>query len=356
MKASAVKATIGAAIAVVLLLAARPVHALLPVANASGDALFQRECAPCHGPAGYGDGSDAATFARKPRDLQGDFVDRYPQGQLAERIRRSHLLIIDVDPQVIAERHKRMAEELAGYLQRLPDVDWPLVRRGADVYANSCESCHGPYARPVAPSPIQRGPRPVDKQPAPDFQKTVGDEQLLQSARGGHPALPGFTALTSDEDAKALLTYLRLLSPGFKRYSMWCAGCHGDEGGGDGVFASGVDKPKVIFDRTYLKRESPAELRRKVMHVTTQDDPAIPHFPRAVTDGQARAIIAALRANRSAPPEPTLTPVPAPAATPAVKKAPVKKKSSAKKTPAKKPAAKKKAAAKPAPKPTPARR
>jgi mono/diheme cytochrome c family protein len=308
--------------AVAVLLVARPAAALLPIANASGDALYQRECAPCHGLAGHGDGPEAKSFAPPPRDLQKEFVDRYPEAQLAKRLRNSRLLILTIDPDTIAERRKQMAEAIVDHLQRLPDVDWPVVRRGADVYAERCETCHGPYGRPGVPSLLQQGPQPSGRQPAPDFQKAVGDDELLRAAGGAHVALPGFAPVMDDADAKALLAYLRLLSPGFARYSLWCAPCHGDGGAGDGVFATDVDKPNVVLDRAWLKGQTPAELRRKVMHVVTQDEPALPHYQRQVSVNQAHAIVGALRASRAAMPAATAASVPTAVSTPAVAASP----------------------------------
>jgi mono/diheme cytochrome c family protein len=308
--------------AIASLLVARPAAALLPVANASGDALYQRECAPCHGLAGHGDGPEAKSFAPPPRDLQKEFIDRYPESQLAKRLRNSRLLILTIDPDAIAERRKQMAEAIVDHLQRLPDVDWPLVRRGADVYAERCESCHGAYGRPGVPSLLQQGPQPSGRQPAPDFQKAVGDEELLRAAGGAHVALPGFAPVMDDGDAKALLAYLRLLSPGFARYSVWCAPCHGDGGAGDGVFATDVDKPNVALDRAYLKSQTPSELRRKILHVVTQDEAALPHYQRQVSINQAHAIVAALRASRAAMSAGTATTAPAAATTPAVAASP----------------------------------
>lgn len=280
--------------------APRPAAALLPVANASGEALYLRECAPCHGPAGHGDGPEAPTFVDAPRDL-GDLARAEPSPRIVDRVRRSRLRMLAIDETVVAERRKRMVEELVGHVQRMPDVPWPLVRRGADVYAERCETCHGPNGRPLAPTALQRGPRPVGPQPPPDFQKAHGDADLIRIARGdGHPAMPGFTPVRGEEDARALLAYLRVLSNGFAWYSLWCAGCHGDEGRGDGPLATGIDQPRVVFDRAYLSAQSPADLRRKAMHVFTDDEPATLHFQRDVSQGQARAVLAAVRALQAA--------------------------------------------------------
>jgi len=206
-----------------------------PTANASGAALYQRECAPCHGAAGKGDGPEAKSFAPPPRDLQADFLDRYPENQHVKRMRHARLLLLTIDGDVVAQRGKHMADAIADHLQRLPELDWPLVRRGADVYAERCESCHGPYAHPVAATVLPPGPLPTGARPAPDFQKALGDQDLLRIAQRDTVALPASRRSATTRDAKALVAYLRLPIAGFARYSLWCAPCHGDEGRGDGV-------------------------------------------------------------------------------------------------------------------------
>ena len=294
------RAVLALALALAALAVPGPARALLPLANASGEALYLRECAPCHGPAGHGDGLEAPTFRSAPRDL-GDLARAEPSPRIVERVRRSRLRMLEVDETVVADRRKRMVEELVGHLQRMPDVPWPLVRRGADVYAERCEKCHGPNARPMTPNRLQRGPQPAGPQPPPDFQKAQGDAELLRIARGeGHPAMPGFTPVATEQDARALLAYLRILSNGFAWYSLWCAGCHGDEGRGDGPLATGIDQPHVAFDRAYLAAQSPGDLRRKAMHLFTDVEAATPHFQRDLTQGQARAVLAAVRTLQAA--------------------------------------------------------
>jgi mono/diheme cytochrome c family protein len=218
--------------------------------------------------------------------------------------------MLEIDEEVVVERRQGRVEELAGYLQRMPDVAWPQVRRGADVYAERCEKCHGPNGRPVTVNALQRGAQTTVPQPRPDFQEAHGDAELVAMARGqGHPAVPGFAPVLSEQDAQALLAYLRLLSNGFVWYSLWCAGCHGDEGRGDGPLATGIDQPHVVFDRAWLSAQSPADLRRKAMHLFDDVEPTAPHFARNVSEGQTRAVLAALRNLQAA--EGPATPLPA---------------------------------------------
>jgi hypothetical protein len=188
----------------------------------------------------------------------------------------------------------------------------------------------------VTVNALQRGPQATGAQPRPDFQKAHGDAELLAIARGqGHATVAGFAPVMNEDDARALLAYLRLLSNGFVWYSLWCAGCHGDDGRADGPLATGIDHPDVEFSHVWLGAQSPDDLRRKAMHLFNETEPTAPHFARNLSEGQARAVLAALRtiqagegpatplpagratARAAAPPTPATTGAGAPALTPA---------------------------------------
>jgi mono/diheme cytochrome c family protein len=128
--------------------------------------------------------------------------------------------------------------------------------------------------------------------------------------------MPAIPPLASEQETKDLVAYVRLLSPGFSYYSLWCGGCHGDDGSGEGVFATGPDAPKVSFDRAYLKAQDPTELRRNVVHMLERQDGAMPHFERDLSEAQARAIVEYLRGGGRAP-KPAPSPPPAAPPSPA---------------------------------------
>jgi len=289
--------------------------ALVPRADASGAMLYQRECAPCHGPSGRGDGPEGVFFAPPPRDLREGFLDLYPTEELVEKIRRGRPLQLEIDPQATRRRNE-MVEAIVAHMQRLPDVDWPPVERGAELYATRCETCHGPFGRAVPgmvlPKGVQREPRDLSSQA---FQKAFDDRQLAEVVRHGRAGMPAIPPLATEQDARDLVAYVRLLSPGFSYYSLWCGGCHGDDGSGEGVFATGADAPKVAFDRAYLKAQDPAELRRNVVHMLERQEGAMPHFEREMSEAQARAIVEYLRGTGTgtgAPAAPTTQPSPKP--------------------------------------------
>ena len=285
-----------AATAALLVLAAPPASAVVPPGDATGEILYARECAPCHGPTGRGDGPEAAYFAPPPRDLREGFLTLYPTEELVERIRRGRTLKIEIDPPAV-RRRTQMVEAIVGHLERLPDVRWPEVERGAEIYAERCETCHGPFGVPAPgmrlPAGVQRPPRDLG---SAAFQKSVTDAQLAEVVRHGRDGMPAIPPLASAAQANDLVAYVRLLSPGFSYYSLWCGGCHGDDGRGEGVFAVGPDAPKVVFDRAWLKARDPEDLRRQVLHRLDRQEAAMPHFERELTEKHAREIVDWLRA------------------------------------------------------------
>jgi mono/diheme cytochrome c family protein len=105
------------------------------------------------------------------------------------------------------------------------------------------------------------------------------------------PAIPG---LRDDDDARALVAYVRVLTPGYQLYTRFCASCHGDDGHADELVDPGR-APRLVFDRAYFARRDPEVLRSKIWHMLAERRPAMPHFRRRLSDEEARAIAAHLK-------------------------------------------------------------
>src|SRR5262245_42794652 len=189
-----------------------------------GKALYGAHCGTCHGMAGRGDGVDAGLFLAHPRKHREGFVRRYDDDQLVDRILDGVPLALELDPKAF-RRHLTELDDVIAHLERIPDVNWKLVEPGQELYVDRCEQCHGPYGRP--PDDFAGLVAPPADLSRPEFQRSHGDEELIQIVRRGHKLMPAIPAVRSDADARALLAYLRLLSPGFDTYSRYCAACHG---------------------------------------------------------------------------------------------------------------------------------
>jgi len=284
------RTTIGA-----LVLLAAAVRAATPGADLPGSALYRHHCAPCHGTSGRGDGPDAVIFLPPPRNLRDGLLTRYDTQALVRMIRDGAALPLPLDPAMMRARADDV-ETLVAHVQHLPDVDWTLVERGEEIYVDRCEICHGPGGRPGGTPPA--GVKPPRDLSDPAFQRSVDDDRLLAAVRHGVKGMPAIPALRRrDADARALLAYVRVLSPGFTLYGRWCAACHGEDGSADEVVDPG-EKPPIAFDRAWLSSEDPEVLRTHVWHMLARQRPAMPHFREKLSEGEVRAIVEWLRTLR----------------------------------------------------------
>jgi mono/diheme cytochrome c family protein len=107
--------------------------------------------------------------------------------------------------------------------------------------------------------------------------------------------MPPIATLRSDADARALVAFVRVLSPGFELYSRHCASCHGDDGHPQREFVEPRQRPSTVFDRSWLERRDPAQLRAAVSHMLEERKPGMPHFRKSLSEAEARAIVRYLR-------------------------------------------------------------
>jgi mono/diheme cytochrome c family protein len=86
---------------------------------------------------------------------------------------------------------------------------------------------------------------------------------------------------------------------------VYCSGCHGEDGRGARYVPAGLDRPNVIFDRSYFQRQDPEVLRANVWHMLEREGREMPHLRRRLSDAEARAIIEFLRQSDARGPAPT---------------------------------------------------
>jgi mono/diheme cytochrome c family protein len=276
--------------AAALVMLCGPVGAAQPTPD--GAALYASHCESCHGTSGRGNGPDASLFVAPPRDLREGFLQSYETDELVARIREGVPLMLTFDPKALRARLGEVNDVIA-HLERIPDVNWKLVERGEELYVDRCEVCHGPYGRP--PEEMLVYPRPAADLSSPAFQRAHRDEDLIRVARRGHESMPAASGVRDDDAARALVAYLRVLSPGFDLYSRYCAACHGDDGRPQREFVAPGRQPKVVFDRAYLESRNPDQLQAAVFHMLGEQKPMMPHFRETLTAPQVRAIVQYLK-------------------------------------------------------------
>ena len=278
----------------VLALLSWAVAAAGEAAPLDGHALYMQQCARCHGASGHGNGPDAALFASPPTDLRAGVLAAHPTAEVVRHVLDGRREQLEFDLPALRARATDVETVLA-YMQRLPDVDWRSADAGEDLFVSRCTPCHGSFGRPSPDIALPPGVRPPRDLSDGALQRGSSDADLLIAVRHGRDGMPALTPRLSEPQARQVVAYVRLLSPGYVTYATYCAGCHGDHGVGSGSFAESVPGPTVVFDRAYFAHRDAEELRGSVWHMLGEHRPSMPHFRRTLSAAQARAIIEYLK-------------------------------------------------------------
>jgi mono/diheme cytochrome c family protein len=259
-----------------------------------GRIAYLRDCAGCHGESGVGDGPDAPFLASAPADLRrGGVLQAYQNDALQARIREGKTLALEIRPGALRD-HARQTEVLYGFLVRLPGIAWGKVEIGQDLYLTRCLPCHDRYGHPEAHpmKGVRKEPRDLAN---PAFQRAVTDDQLDVLARHGKAAMPALIPRLTEEEVTPLVSFIRLLSPGYEIYSRYCERCHGMEGrGADGPFAE-LGTPHFAFDANYFATHDREQVLGAMWHMLQKAKPQMPHFESSLSQTDLAAILSYLR-------------------------------------------------------------
>ncbi|MEW6300224.1 MAG: c-type cytochrome [Thermodesulfobacteriota bacterium] len=212
--------------------ASRSVSAPAPVFPrrfTSGEVLYIRHCADCHGWEGRGGGALGRILIVEPPPLRrAEVTAQYTEAAFVARVLLGKDLRVPVAPAALPNTEADVTALLA-YLKRLPTIPWEQAEAGAEVYDALCVSCHGLYG---AGDGLQAAalPAPPRDLRAPAYQRQVSDAELWQVVAHGQGAMPGAADVLTPEELRAVIAFVRLLSPGYELYDRFCAVCHGPEG------------------------------------------------------------------------------------------------------------------------------
>ena len=134
---------------------------------------------------------------------------------------------------------------------------------GRRLFVSYCQLCHGPMGKGDGPLAKKMMISPADltttvRARSDTILKKIitGQGRQTITGRDRHNLLsdtmPEWSGVFSGTQVEALIAYLRFLSTskhhlmgdpetGFKIYQQYCAVCHGEEGGGDGVMTRLMD-------------------------------------------------------------------------------------------------------------------
>ena len=137
----------------------------------------------------------------------------------------------------------RAGEELKN---PFPPLDAARRERGAIVFTNFCQACHGPLGQGNGPVALAGFPPPASL--LADRAVQMKDGQIFHVLTYGQGNMPTFAAQLSTEDRWSVILYVRMLqapyAPGptatrtqevAKVFNQTCAACHGPDGRGGPV-------------------------------------------------------------------------------------------------------------------------
>ncbi len=255
-----------------------------------GRKLYVLDCARCHGNGATGDGPDGRALEARPADLRrGDVLGTHTDEQLITRIREGQPRLRLVLPM---PRRSSETEAIEEFLRSIPSVRWPLADTGRALYLSRCDDCHGRYGHGdgAALDRSRRAPRDLSD---PSFQHQVTDRELALLVRHAKPGMPKLHPPPSEAEAPPLVSFVRLLSPGYELYYRYCVTCHGPHGRSGETKAGG--RPRFVFDERYFRSLYAEDLRERIWHMLRGVKPEMPHLEAALTIGEVKAILAYLR-------------------------------------------------------------
>ena len=244
----------------VMLLWAMPIAAQLPAASTQGrgKAIYEQNCAVCHGADGQADTPVSRLLTPRPRN----FTDRIDMGRLS--VDRIYRAIKEGRPGTAMAAWSQVLTELEigdviDYVQSFASSGRaaPLSAQklsfevGRRIYANNCASCHGDSGKADTETARVLKPRPHDFTD-PVSMARLDDGRIYLAILRGKPgtAMGGWGGLLAPAEIIDLMRYIQTLADprpagmrpseldflvGKEIYQRYCAGCHGEQGNGQTV-------------------------------------------------------------------------------------------------------------------------
>jgi len=267
-----------------------------------GEVLYLRHCADCHGWEGKGDGPVGKVLLKQPPSLRNPALfAKNTEAEIVARVLLGKDLAVPVASTAVQETEGDVSAILT-HMRRMPAIPWKEVVEGQKVYDSLCVSCHGIYGRGdglMSPSLV---PRPRDLSD-PVYQKRVSDEDLFRVISEGTKGMPGTADVLSAPERKAVIAFVRLLSPGYELYDRFCEVCHGSMGlppevAQNELFGAvlGKKEPSLpVFNKKYFQTRTDEQLRGWVRHMLKQNRAVMPHFAGELNAEEVRQILVYLR-------------------------------------------------------------
>ena len=266
----------------------------------TGQVLYVRYCADCHGWEGAGNGPVADMMDLPPPSLRSPkLYEQYTPDQVVDWVLEGREIPVGINQTAIVETEAKIFS-LIKYMRRLPAIDWREVRLGQEIYDNLCISCHGLYGRGDGYFSRNLATLPRDLAD-PNFLPNVSQARLLRAITYGKGVMPGTINVLDDPQRQAVLSFVDLFSTGFETYERYCMVCHGAEGipvelaySDESMFDFDL-RALPSFNAHYFAANTDEQLSPKVLHMLKVSESRMPHFAGTLNAAQVREIVAYLK-------------------------------------------------------------
>jgi mono/diheme cytochrome c family protein len=265
-----------------------------------GQVLYLRYCADCHGWEGRGNGPAAQLLQiRAPNLRSAEFWQKNSDSDIIGRVLIGKDLAVPLVPHAGPDTEAEVTA-VWNHLRRLPTLPWDQVEAGEQVYDSLCLACHGIYGRGDGPISAALPARPRDLTD-PGYQKKLADEELSHIVADGQGTMPGAGDILSPEEIKAVVAFVRILSPGYETYDRFCAACHGPAGFPPLLAPRDIFGYELVmeemptFDEIYFNTHDKTHVRSRIQHMLKERGSLMPHFAGELNETKVRKILAYLR-------------------------------------------------------------
>lgn len=269
-------------------------------ASVTGETLYIRYCADCHGWRAEGDGPAADMLEHAPPSLrQQAIVAEASLPQFRERVWSGRPLAMNEEAASRPDSAQEVSE-LVRYIKRLPSIRWDSVDAGQQKYDELCIGCHGLYGRGDGAIASSLSVSPADLND-PEWKQRYDRQGLVELITQGKAPMPGTQGILNDAEREQIIAFVDMISPGFETYERYCVVCHGVDGvpvepayPDESMYEYELESVPA-FDKTYFSTHSDEYLRSRVVHMLDSARIRMPHFSGILGEEQIARIQAYLR-------------------------------------------------------------
>jgi mono/diheme cytochrome c family protein len=184
-------------------------YPMMPPDPSSGAPIFAEKCAPCHGPAGLGDGPQASGLPNPPAALGSPDVARQASpANWYNIVTRGNLERFMPPFNSLTDRQRWDVVAYALTLSISPEQ----IARGDELYEENCASCHGASGKGDGSEAASLAVPPTAFTDQQSMANRTGGELFAAIGAGIAPGMPAFADQLSEAERWDLVAFLRSLT------------------------------------------------------------------------------------------------------------------------------------------------